>query len=555
MKKIISILLASLMLFAVMAPAVSAVEERTPIINIRGNGFSIYYPDGTPVAARIEDLSLGGEGEEDGIDKDVIVETAVNILKPFVLEGMLFDKWDNYGQALYDEISPLFKDAGLDGNGNPTNETGMLKSEYDRLWNISKSSYFYSINEPYMYPYDWRLSPYDHIEKLDEFVNNVLGATGKSQVSIYARCIGGGALMAYLDWLEEKGQLGKIKNVMFSEVLSNEATVISKSFSGQIEFDAKMVERYTGQLDFCGEIGEGIGFAFTDVLYEIVFKTMDFFNQINVTDTALDGVEDLYKKLYKALIPAALHATGLGTQLSYWCCVAEEDMDAALDLVFGKEGTETRTEYAGFIEKVQEYRSKVSSNLDGFYKMLDDKGIHYGFFAKYGLLNAPLTVDADIPSDALVSFEHAAYGATAAKIGQTLSDSYIASLGEKAKYVSPDKQVDVSTCIHPDRVWVVKNIHHSRFDKCWNIVRDFLNGTNETVDTLGYPQYQVYDYETDSFSPMTAENSADFEFITKPVEKPTTETRVISFVRFFTMIINFFTKLFKGELDLGNLFG
>ena len=59
---------------------------------------------------------------------------------------------------------------------------------------------------------------------------------------------------------------------MFSDVLSNEATFISKAFSGQIEFDAKMMERYMGQLDFCGQIDSGVGFEFSEVLYEIVFK-------------------------------------------------------------------------------------------------------------------------------------------------------------------------------------------------------------------------------------------------------------------------------------------
>ena len=91
MKKLIALTLALVMLFAVMTPAVSvsAANERTPIVYIRGNGDGLYYPDDTLCVAQFEDLSLGGE---EGIDKDKIVETTVNILKPFVLEGMIFDK-------------------------------------------------------------------------------------------------------------------------------------------------------------------------------------------------------------------------------------------------------------------------------------------------------------------------------------------------------------------------------------------------------------------------------------------------------------------------------
>ena len=136
MKKIISILLVAIMLFAVMAPMASAANERTPVVYIRGNGDGLYYPDGTLCVAQLEDLSLGGD---DGINKDKIVETAVNILKPFVMEGMLFDKWDNYGRAIYEEIKPLFPDAALDYNGNPTKGTGVLKSVMDDSIAASKS--------------------------------------------------------------------------------------------------------------------------------------------------------------------------------------------------------------------------------------------------------------------------------------------------------------------------------------------------------------------------------------------------------------------------------
>ena len=364
--------------------------------------------------------------------------------------------------------------------------------------------------------------------------------------------------MAYI---ERYGHLGHIKNVMFCDTLSNEATVISKGFSGQIEMDAKLVERYAGQLDFCGQTGDGVGFDFGEVLYEIVFKTMDFFNQINVTDKALDGVEELYEKLYKALMPALLHATGMATQVNYWTEVNEKDMNAALDLVFGKEGTEVRTKYKGLIDKILYYREHVSSDLDAFYAGLAEKKIHYGFIGKYGFMNMPLTADADLLSDALVSLTHITYGATTAPIGQTLSADYIA--GREAlglgKYIAPDKQVDLSTGVSPSTTWILKNAHHDEINCLYDIIWAFLNGTNENVDTVkaktGYAQCMVFDYDTMKASNMTEDNCADYEWITAPVEKPTTQTRLAAFLRFFTMIFEYITKFFKGELDFSNLFG
>ena len=554
MKKLISLLLVTLMLFAVMAPAASAANERTPIVYIRGNGDGLYYPDGTLCVAQFEDLSL--DGEDSSFTKDKIIETAVNILKPFVLEGMLFDQWDNYGRAIYEEIKPLFPDAALDYEGKPQKDTGVLKSVMADSEAAALSPYSYNVNISYCFAYDWRLSPYDHVKRLDAYVNQVLRTTGQNQVSMYARCMGGSVLMAYLEYLDEIGEADKVKNVMFCDVLSNEATVISKAFSGQIEFDAKLVEKYAGQLDFCGKTGDGVGFEFGEVLHGIVFKTMDFFNQVNVTDMALDGVEMLYEKLYKALIPALLHATGMATQINYWTEINEKDMDAALNLVYGEEGSELREKYEVLIGKIQYYRERVSSDLDGFYDMLDKNGIHYGFIGKYGFMNAPFTADADLLSDSLASLKHAAYGATTAPVGKTLSESYLAGVSEEnLKYISPDKQVDLSTCVSPDTTWILKNAHHDTIDCLHPIIFRFLNGTNVTVETSGYSAYQVFDYNTKTMTAMTEDNCAEYDFITKPVEEPTTETRLVSFMRFFTMIIEFITKLFNGTLDFSNLFG
>lgn len=554
MKKLISILLVTVMLFAVMAPAVSAVNayEYLPTIYIRGNGEELYYPDGTRLVASFDDLSLGGE--EGGIDKDTIVETAVNILKPFVMEGMVFDKWDNYGKAIYDEIKPLFPDAGLDGNGNPLKGTGISASQQDLKNRLPHSVWEYNNKRDYPFFYDWRLSPYDYVDELHTFILQIMDKTEKDKVNIWARCLGGGLLSAYL---QKYGHLGHVKNVIFGQVLSNETTVISKAFSGQIEFNAKLVERYAGQLDYLGNSGEGVGFVFSDLLYEIVFKTMDFFNQINVTDKALDEIEALYARLYKALVPALCHAVGIATQVNYWTGVAEEDMDAALDLMFGKEGSELRTKYAGLIAKIQMYRENVSGNLKGFYDGLTANKIHFGFVANYGMLNAPMTKDADLLSDSLVSLEHGAFGATCAKIGKTLSDDYInARVAEgKGKYISPDKQVDLSTAYSPDTTWVVKNAHHDNFDAPFmGILRAFLNGTKETVESIGAPRYQIYDYNTKKVSAMTEENCGELEFMSLPEEKPTTETRVVSFMRFFTMILEFFRRLFSGNFDFSDLF-
>lgn len=559
MKKLISILLVAVLAMGIMAPMTFAAGyEKLPIIYIRGNGEPLYYEDGTKLVASFDDISFGDsseEGEEADVTKDKIVDAAVNILKPFVLEGMIFDNWDNYGKAVYEELVPLFgEDAGLDENGNPKKGTGVDKTKLANSEANSNSAWLYNTNQEYEFCFDWRLSPYDHVDRLHIYITNIMRATGKTQVNIYGRCLGGGLLMAYL---EKYGHLGHIKNVMFVDILSNEANCISKALSGKMEFDADYLEKYLAQVDYLGKANLGVGFAFTDVLNEIVFKTMDFFNQITVTDKLLDGVEDLYAKLYKALIPAIMHASGMATQVNYWTCVAEEDMDQALAIMFPeKDGIKEK--YKALIDKILYYREHVSSDLKGFYDTLTENQIYFGFTTKYGFLNAPYAKDAQLPSDSLVSLTHASFGATTAPIGTVLSDDYVnARIAEgKGKYISLDRVVDLSTAYAPDRTWVLKNAHHDSSDTVMPIIKEFLNGTNQTVDTVtSGTQFMVYDLATNTAAPMTEDNCGDLEFMEIASEKTTPFSILTAFFNFISMLIDVLSSVFDGSFDLGSLFG
>ncbi len=555
MKKIVALILSLSLILAIMVPVAAATgEENLPIIYIRGNGEALYNEDGTQLVVGVSEL-IGGIGDKD-IDVNTVVETCANIILPMLIEGALFDDWDNYGKAVYEELYPLFQGAELDENGNPKNGSGvaperMAASEAE----AGRDTVNYGLYD-YNFMYDWRLSPYDHVDRLHEYVLKVMETTKKDKICIFASCLGGGLLMAYL---ERYGHLGHVKNAMFKETLSNEATVISKSFSGQIEFDGKQVERYLAQMDYCAQIGMPGGLAFTELLDKIVFRTIDLFNQVSVTDSVLGGVEDLYSILYEAFMPAICHATGFATYANYWTCVCEEDFDKALNLLFGKEGSEVRTKYAGLVEKIVYYRDHCTSNLEELYnKFKNEYGIHIGFVARYGYMNPPITKDADKLSDFLVSLDAATMGATCARIGSTLSEKYIAQRVSEGKgsYISPDKQVDLSTALYPDQTWVIKNAHHSYLNVSDQITYDFLRGTKFSIHSEGaHPQFSVCFETQGRCEPMNEDNCADYEWLSTPEENPTTQTRLAALLRFFRMLFEVLTKLFSGELDLGGILG
>ena len=574
MKKLISLTLALVMLFAVMMPMATVFAEEadtsdlTPIIYVRGNGNQLYNDKGQLIASDFGHISLGDDEEA---TKETIIETASNILLPFLTEGLLFDEWDNYGKAIYDEISPLFEEAILDGDGNPRYGTGIGKgAESANKWKTKQifkdENGLYVVRDyenetrEYSFTYDWRLDPFYNAELLHGFVTEILATTGAKQVSFVTRCLGGVVLNAYL---VKYGELGLVKNALYGDTLAMGSTSITKGFSGQVEFDAENLQRYEGQLIHCAEIGEGVGFEIPLLADEIIQNTLDLFNQVNVTDKFLEPIESLYNRLYKALIPALFQAFGYGSMPSFWATVYKDDFDLAMNVMFGEDGSEARTYYAGLIEKIEYYREHVTSQLPGLYEKFaapkeeGGYGVHIGTVSKYGYLNPPAVKDSDALNDATVNLSDASFGATTAKVGRTLSEDYIAKrvAENKGKYISFDKQVDTSTCIFPDTAWVIKNQHHGFGDTIFEIAYEFCNGTNVTVEKSSFPRFMMFDEFTETWSPMTEDNCADLDFMTRAETEPTTATRLASLMRFFTMILNFFTKLFNGELDFSNLFG
>ena len=130
MKKVISVFLAVVMVFsvfAVTAAAATNAKVKYPIIFIAGSSVDLFDAEGNEVSTGIEVLTDDDEGDGMGMDK--IVETTVNILKPFVMEGLLQDKWDNYGKVLYDEFAPIWDESQLDGDGNTSFDIGQNVGE------------------------------------------------------------------------------------------------------------------------------------------------------------------------------------------------------------------------------------------------------------------------------------------------------------------------------------------------------------------------------------------------------------------------------------------
>ncbi len=567
MKKALSLILALVLIFTCAAPAmaVAGQVEDIPIIILRGDGTQIYVPDENASGGY---RNIWGDALNN-IESDSVGEAVANVLLPFLTEGLLFDEWDNYYQAFYDEISPIFEELRLDGNGQPRYNSGIhpesIKSnETKRNRDAAKSQGGRYYTNDYQYVYDWRLDPEDMIDDFHQFILDVMKTTGKNKVALCGTCFGGAYLLAYLN---KYGTQGHIKNVFFNVTVGNSTVLLTDAFCGDIEIDAKAIERFGYQnTDIDSNSFAGL-LSSTPLMNEIIFSSYDLLAQVGVIDKLGLTFDELYQKIYEGLVPRLAIAM-FATFPSYWSLVEPERFEEARDFVFKASGVGFEQEYAGLIEKINNNYKNVTSRKEEIIAACQAAGVHFGALAKYGVQMYPFVESQDQISDELVDLEHASFGATVAKdVFSSFNDDYmaIAKANGTDKYISPDRQIDASTSLFKDSLWILKNGYHDYFVLDHKIIEEFSRNTNFTVnDNTNYPQYMIFipgsmelyedgtrNFNTGIVEIMTEENCHLSVWDEMPEgskeEEPTLASRLKALFRWLASIFQLIKNWFAGE--------
>lgn len=169
----------------------------------------------------------------------------------------------------------------------------------------------------------------------------------------------------------------------------------------------------------------------------------------------------LYNRLYEGLVPALATST-CGTRSGYWTMITSDRYEEAKTFVFGDKDSEKYQHYAGLIEKLDNYGKQVRQCIPELLKSAEADGINICIVFKYGFQMPPVIESRFEQGDVWTTTRYSSLGATVSRIGTTLSDEYIESrkaLGFE-KYISPDKQIDASTCLFPEYTWFIKGAIH-----------------------------------------------------------------------------------------------
>ena len=501
MKKIISVVLTFILVFTLSVPAFAGIDRnetrsQIPVIRISGDGQPLYNESGERVMY-FRGLLEGGKEEE---DNSSLYDSLANVLLPFIIDGVLFDKWDAYYENLEKEIGELFGDALLDADGNPVAGTGISKDaqaqmERNKTTDRKGSKGFYAYDD-YWFNYDWRLDPLKTADDFNDYIECIKSVTGCEKVAIISSCLGTNVVSAYI----AKYGTDDLNGVTFDGGVAYGSEVLSETISGKFKVDGNAIERV---LVDCAHYG------FFDV-GSFVISTIDLLTASGMLD-AVVGVtkEYIYYKVLEG-VTSALALSTFFTWPNYWGAVTAEDFDTALNYVFGEQGSEKRVKYAGLIEKLVEYDQVVRQRIPDIMQSIKDNGVNLGIMAKYGSQMIPVCESSDMVADQIASVHRASYGATTSMVYDTLSKDYIADR-EKAglgRYISPDKQIDASTCMFPDNTWFYKGASHSNWTSYeMKILYDVATADKQlTVNDFEWGQFIVYDNETDTAYKMDEDN-------------------------------------------------
>lgn len=358
----------------------------------------------------------------------------------------------------------------------------------------------------YTFHQDWRLDPLASAALLDAYIQEIKAATEHEKIVLMAHSQGNIIAVSYLS---EYGT-DDIEKVLFTSPAYQGLRLVGQLYTRDISIEGK-ASALT---------------AFLDTFMRLNADQQTLVNLVGVLDESgiLDmvvGALDLFLDSTLAALYDYVLIDMFATMPGIWGFVPDEYYEEAKEVMIQKE------EHKEIIPVIDAYHYGVQTQVPAILADLEAKNIPFYILAGYGIAPIPVYDDAVHQSDMLIDTDYMTLGATCAATGELLPYEDEAL----PQYFSPDRMVDASTCLYPDRTWLMR--YQGHLDKC-NAYADFVawllsEDTQLTVfDNEAYPQFMQCNAH-DAFVPVT--------------EPEVTDERSY-FQRFIDTIIQFFKDAF-----------
>lgn len=495
LKKSISIFLVFVLAFSVAATGVSAAEKTAedalkeldkdiPIVEIHGFGDQPIYK------------GLLTETEEDDVDVwSFDTEALVSlILKHFpdLAFSLAFGKFDRIDVMLTEILGVIFGNIACDENGVPYPGTGL--KYYEPV--VAKEEY--GKENSYYFAYDWRLDMHTISTQLDAYIEEVLEVTGEEEVGLVCFSLGGAVMMTYLYehyYIASPEERSKIHSAIFLSAAMNGVECCGDPFSGNIEFTSKSLLRLIASL-----LPENNSLVFVDDLLRTVYMLKLLEPIIDYTNNSL--VPNLDIMGGNAILNT------IGTVPVFYALMSTERYSQTEEYLFNT--PEKKEKFAAILEKSRYYHDNVQANADNIIASFIEDGKNFAVVSEYGFEMMPVTSDNDRMSDGMIGTYNTSFGATCAEVDKVFADDYVqakeCACGKN--HISPDRQIDASTCKYADVTWFAKNLKHKDDDKFLADLIDLVTYSDEQITVHTYsdlPQFMINVDDT-CLVPMTSDN-------------------------------------------------
>ncbi len=483
MKKIISLLLALIMVFSAVVPTFAAD---------RLNGESYYKPDydGYPVII-VRGINFGGliYGSSGELAMQFKVEDIFKMLGDMVKGAVIDKNEDFFIDSVIDFVWSLMGDIASDKDGSSLNKDVTAEyytkalSEYDM-----EDEFGYSTEHgmahtaaeiagdehAYFFNYDWRLSPEELAYQLNDLVETAKKDSGKDKVKIVCASMGGMVTTAYFYYYGAKS----VDSCVYLCAAHNGTYVAGSAMNGNIEIVPEAMNNiFTG-------LASGNG-AFVDFLMKLLNKSGIYKLLAFLLNKFIDNnIEKVYDEVLRDVF---------ATSVGLWALCPDEYFDSGVEYMF--KGYEK--EYPELLEKLEECGKFVKSTEETIAKAEKD-GVKLAFITNYNMGLVPVYPESVLQGDLVLEAELTSNFATFAPQGQTLSEDYLKTAD--SRYVSPLKEIDASTALYKDSTWFVKNASHVACDYGTQY-SDFvftllMSDKQPTLKTFPqYPQFMIADKE------------------------------------------------------------
>ena len=466
------------------AEAVRALDKDIPIVEIPGFGEEIYK--GLSTESELDDVSIWN------ISSDEIMSLVQKHLKTLIL-GLVLGNFEDVDAVFTDVLTAIFGDAVCDENGIPSPDTGIKSANYV----VPKREYGY--NNSYSFHYDWRLDMHTLSSQLHDFINQVMEVTGSDEVGLVCFSMGGCVTMTYLYehyYLASAEDREHIRSVVFLSGAMNGVGCCEDPFSGNIILDSTSLMRMLQEM-LSGN---------TEMLW--LYNLLDVMYTLRLLEPVVKFSNSYIIGNMDKMVDTALPQT-LGAIPGFMAMMSEERYRQAEEFVFDSE--EDKAKYSVLIEKNRYYHDSVQANSDLILNSLTEDGKKLAIVSEYGYSSLPVTSDNSRMSDGTIETCATSFGATCAEVDKTLGDGYVQAVDCSCggSHISPDNQIDASTCKYPDVTWFAKNVKHSSADRYFADLVDLVTYSEEQVTVWTYPdlpQYMINQLDL-RLVPMTAANA------------------------------------------------